>query len=195
MPGPKKSPESFPPPLNIYLQAEIDRLARQRNIEPLLLTDFANFVISNYKKKNPKPPKQAKSKPLTLSQLKAAVLQRFGCADAKALRANKDFQMAMAGEEFDLKTRAGWLMLYRQWVGVPEDERSLSGPTAINGIDVLLNFRPWIVFGLDPNTASVEDVNDVFRKLVKLHHPDYGGDPRVFQQLQVMRDTLLAYFQ
>lgn len=178
--------------LNTYIRFEIQRLTASGHIDSLTLEDFAHFVIANYKKKEARPPK---AKPLTLPQLRSAVLKRFGSADAKSLRANKDFQMAMAGEEFDLKTRADWLKLYRQWIGVPEDERSLTGPTTINGIDVLVNFRPWIVFGLDSKTASPEDVNEVFRKLVKTHHPDHGGDARVFQQLQVMRDTLLAYFQ
>ena len=30
------------------------------------------------------------------------------------------------------------------------------GPTCINGIDVLENFRPWHVFGLDPKKAMIE---------------------------------------
>lgn len=193
--------------LNSYIQAEITRLAASENIDKSLLEGFARFVVANHKKKEPKAPKPpkppkspktakpAKPKPLTMAQLKEAVLMHFGCADVKALRANKDFQMAMAGEELLLKSRADWLKLYRQWIGVPEDERSLTGPTTINGIDVLENFRPWIAFGLDSQTASVDDVNEVFRSLAKIHHPDHGGDPRVFQQLQVMRDTLLAYFK
>lgn len=187
--------------LNSYIQAEITRLAASETIDKSLLEGFARFVVANFKKKEPKPPKPpkaakpAKPKPLTMAQLKEAVLKHFGCADVKALRANKDFQMAMAGEELLLKSRTDWLKLYRQWIGVPEDERSLTGPTTINGIDVLENFRPWIAFGLDSQTASVDDVNEVFRSLAKIHHPDHGGDPRVFQQLQVMRDTLLAYFK
>ena len=61
-----------------------------------------------------------------------------------------------------------------------------------NGIDVLENFRPWHVFGLDPKKATVEDVKESFRDLVKIHHPDVGGDPRVFERLQKMRDSVLA---
>ncbi|MBM5818011.1 MAG: J domain-containing protein [Cyanobacteria bacterium K_Offshore_surface_m2_239] len=198
MPASKKASGTSPPALNSYVRAEIDRLAAEYGLDTALLQGFAHFIIAHYKKKEPKPPKTprpVKPKPLTNTQLKTAVLQRFGCADIKALKANKDFQMAMAGEKLNFSSRDDLLKLYRQWVGVPEDERALEGPTTINGIDVLLNFRPWIVFDLDPKTASVEDVNDVFRKLVKVHHPDCGGDARVFQQLQVMRDTLLAYFQ
>jgi curved DNA-binding protein CbpA len=57
---------------------------------------------------------------------------------------------------------------------------------------VLENFRPWHVFGLDPDTASQEDVKIAFRELVKVHHPDAGGDPRVFERLQKMRESVLA---
>jgi len=38
-----------------------------------------------------------------------------------------------------LRTKADWQKLYRQWVGVPQSERNRSGPTCINGIDVLEN--------------------------------------------------------
>lgn len=31
-----------------------------------------------------------------------------------------------------------------------------------------------------------------FRELVKIHHPDVGGDARVFERLQKMRDSVLA---
>ena len=62
-----------------------------------------------------------------------------------------------------------------------------------NGVDVLENFRPWHVFSLDPSTASAEDIKEAFRRLAKEHHPDVGGDPRVMERLQKMRDSLLAF--
>ena len=48
------------------------------------------------------------------------------------------------------------------------------------------------MFGLDPKKATAEDVKASFRDLVKTHHPDVGGDPRVFERLQKMRDSVLA---
>ena len=75
---------------------------------------------------------------------------------------------------------------------VPEEERNKTGATCINGIDVLENFRPWHVFNLDSKTASKEDVKNSFRNLAKVHHPDVGGDARVFERLQKMRDSVLA---
>ncbi len=130
---------------------------------------------------------------LTLTQLKSEVCKVFGCKSAKELRQSSEFNLAMAGRTVDLKTKADWLKLYREWVGVPQMERDRSGSTCINGIDVLENFRPWHVFGLEPSTATADDIKEAFRRLAKEHHPDAGGDPRVMQRLQKMRDSLLAF--
>ena len=129
---------------------------------------------------------------LTLAQLKAAVLKAFDCKTTSELRKSSEFNLAMTGRTFNLRTKADWQKLYRQWVGVPKAERERTGPTCINGIDVLENFRPWHVFGLDQSTASVDDIKGAFRRLAKQHHPDAGGDPRVMERLQKMRDSLLA---
>ena len=130
---------------------------------------------------------------LTLTQLKSEVCRVFGCKNAKELRQSSEFNLAMAGRSFDLKTKADWQKLYREWVGVPQAERNRSGATCINGIDVLENFRPWHVFGLEPSTATADDIKEAFRRLAKEHHPDLGGDPRVMERLQKMRDSLLAF--
>jgi hypothetical protein len=130
---------------------------------------------------------------LNLTQLKEAVCQAFGCKTPAELRKSPEFKLAMAGRTVNLKTKADWQALYREWVGVPKAERNRTGPTCINGIDVLENFRPWHVFELDPTTATANDIKDAFRRLAKLHHPDAGGDPRVIERLQEMRDSLLAF--
>ena len=136
--------------------------------------------------------KKPKVKAMTMTAAKKAVLDKFNCKSVTELRKNKTFLMSMTGEDISFKTKDDWLKLYRRWVGVPESERGLEGPTCINGVDVLENFRPWHVFGLDPKNATVEDVKESFRDLVKIHHPDVGGDPRVFERLQKMRDSVLA---
>jgi len=128
-----------------------------------------------------------------LTELKASFCNVFGSKNATELRKSSEFNLAMAGRTFDLKTKADWLKLYREWVGVPQSERAKTGRTSINGIDVLENFRPWHVFSLDPSTASAEDIKEAFRRLAKEHHPDVGGDPRVMERLQKMRDSLLAF--
>lgn len=130
----------------------------------------------------------------TLPEVKAAVLKAFGAKSIAALKKNKEFQMAIAGEtENPLKSKEDWLKVYRSFVGVPANERNLKdGPTVINGIDVLQNFRPWHVFGLDPKKATNDDIRAAFRKTIMEHHPDRGGDPRVAERLKIMRDSLLA---
>lgn len=130
---------------------------------------------------------------LTLTQLKVEVCSVFSCESAKELRQSSEFKLAMAGRSFDLKTKADWLKLYRESVGVPQAERNRSGKTCINGIDVLENFRPWHVFNLEPSKATSDDIKNAFRRLAKEHHPDVGGDQRVMERLQKMRDSLLAF--
>ena len=139
-----------------------------------------------------KEPKQAKPKTLTATAMKKAVLSKFECKTVTELRKNKTFVMAFTGEKVGLKTADDWRKQYRKWVAVPEDERDQKGPTCINGIDVLENFRPWHVFGLNSSTATTEDIKESYRQLVKTHHPDMGGDARVFERLQKMRDSLIA---
>ena len=137
-------------------------------------------------------PKAKKPKAMTLAAAKKAVLSNFDCKTVTELRKNKNFTMSMTGETIALKSKADWMKLYRRWIGVPPEERDQKGSNCINGINVLENFRPWHVFGLDSKTASKEDVKNAFRNLAKVHHPDKGGDKQVFERIQKMRDSLLA---
>lgn len=152
------------------------------------LLSFAQ-LINGGPFKSPPPPK---IKPLTATAAKKAVLAHFECSTVPQLRKCASFLMQMGDEEFALKSTDDWLKLYRKFIAVPEHERNGTGPTFVNGIDVLQNFRPWHVFGLNPETATAEDVKTAFRDLVKVHHPDKGGDARVFERLQKMRDSVLA---
>ena len=170
------------------VEALIQDLIQSERITRDSLLAFAERVNGAKFKEPPEP----KVKAITMTSAKAAVLEKFGCKNAVELKKNKTFAMSMTGEEISLKTKDDWMKLYRRWVAVPEDERNKSGLTCINGIDVLENFRPWHVFGLDPKKATAEDVKASFRNLVKVHHPDAGGDPRVFERLQKMRDSVLA---
>lgn len=140
--------------------------------------------------KDPPPPKP---KPPTANELKNKVLTYFHCKTVTQLRKDKNFQLSMTGEEVALKTKDDWLVLYRRFIGIPVNERNLEdGPTVINGIDVLKHFRPWVVFGLDPKTATSDEVREAFRRLIQQHHPDHGGDARVAERLQTMKDSILA---
>ena len=166
----------------------IAQIRSETNINDEILLSFAEKI-------NGGPflsPKAKKPKAMTLAAAKKAVLSNFGCKTVTELRKNKNFTMSMTGETIALKSKADWMKLYRRWIGVPPEERDQTGSNCINGINVLENFRPWHVFGLDSKTASKEDVKTAFRDLAKLHHPDKGGDKQVFERIQKMRDSLLA---
>lgn len=147
------------------------------------------------KEAKPKAATKPPSKGPSLKEAKSAVLEAFDVKSVAALKADDEFKMSMAGEEANpLKSKEDWLKLYRRFVKVPENERNLpDGPTVVNGIDVIKNFRPWAVFGLDPKKATASDVRSRFRKLIMQHHPDKGGDPRVAERLKKMRDSMLAF--
>jgi len=162
----------------------IIQLTSESKITDQMLFAFAEMI-------NGGPFKTPKPKPITMKVAKQAVLAEFNCSTVTQLRKNKAFNMSIAGETISLKTKADWMKLYRTWVAVPHSERNKTGPTCINGIDVLENFRPWHVFNLDMSTATKEKINSAFKRLAKIHHPDAGGDSRVFERLQKMRQTAL----
>jgi hypothetical protein len=140
-----------------------------------------------------KDPPPTKPKPPTAAEIKNKVLTHFHCKTVTQLRKDKNFQLSMTGEDVALKTKDDWLVLYRRFIGIPANERNLEdGPTVINGIDVLKHFRPWVVFGLDPKTATADEVREAFRRLIQQPHPDHGGDARVAERLQTMKDSILA---
>lgn len=130
----------------------------------------------------------------SLAEARSEVLSYFRVKTVAGLKRNKNFQQSMAGDpENPLKSKEDWLKLYRRFIRVPANERNLpDGPTVINGIDVTKNFRPWTVFGLNPKTATADEVRSKFRKLLIKHHPDQGGDPRMPERLKTMRDSMLA---
>ena len=174
--------------MTITIESRIQELVAKYGYESQILRDFAEFVQSQ-----PKPGKADPKKPLTLTELKIAVAAAFECSDVKDLKKHKAFKLAIEGRELNFRTKEAWLILYREWVGVPENERHEEGPNCINGIDVLKNFRPWHVFDLDSKTATSDDINAAFRRLAKQYHPDVGGDRLVFERLQKMRDSILAF--
>lgn len=176
------------------IEQKIAELVSAYGYEAEVLSEFAAFVQSQPKpRKRKASTKSKKPKAPTLTELKKAVCAAFNCKDYKELKKNKEFQLAIADRKLNFSKKESWLILYREWVGVPANERNESGPTAINGIDVLKNFRPWAVFELDSKTATAEDINQAFKRLAKQHHPDVGGDRLVFEELKKMRDSILAF--
>ena len=150
---------------------KLDRPAVQQRIAELLaqgppdasaLLAFAEFI---HGKPFPEPV-------LTLTQLKREVCKAFGCENAKELRQSSEFNLAMAGRSFDLKTKADWQKLYREWVGVPQAERNRSGgrhthlsSSATTGMRTssrsttsmiaAAHPRAWLVSGADSPDGSV----------------------------------------
>lgn len=173
------------------IESKIQELVTQYGYDAQALRDFAEFVQSQPKPRKKKP--TPKPKALNLKELQAAVMAAFECSDIKDLKKHNAFKLAIAGRDLNLRKKDAWLALYREWVGVPENEQNEEGLTCINGIDVLKNFRPWHVFSLDPKIATSDDINAAFRDLAKQHHPDVGGDRQVFERLQKMRESLLAF--
>jgi len=174
--------------------ALIQALLSKPRLEEADLLAFARTVNGgDFRVPAPPKPKATKAKGPSLIEVKQKVLAHFNCSTLAALRKNRNFQLSMTGEEPAFKTKEDWLKLYRRFIGIPANERNLeAGPTVINGIDVLQHFRPWVVFGLDPKTATADDVRAAFRRLIQQHHPDHGGDPRVAERLQTMKDSILA---
>lgn len=171
----------------------IHDLLSKSPLEEADLLAFARTVNGADFKVPPAPKTKPKPKGPSLPEIKAEVLAYFNCKTLAELKKNASFKIAIAGEQAAFKTKEDWSRLYRRFIGIPVHERHLeAGPTVINGIDVLQSFRPWVVFGLDPETATSDDVRSAFRRLIKQHHPDQGGDPRVAEQLQKMKDSVLA---
>jgi hypothetical protein len=136
-------------------------------------------------------------KPMTISEMRSAVFKSFNVKSTAALMANKNFQQSVVGDKpRTLKGKNAeeeWRQLYRRFVSVPRDERGLKdGGSVINGVDILKNFRPWVAFGLDPKKATKADVDKAFRKLAMKHHPDAGGDRKVFEKLVSMKNSVKA---
>lgn len=189
------------------IDAKIQELVSQYGYNEQVLREFVAFIqaqpksrkkstksnTASSKTSKPNTQKKTKKKELTMAELQAALVDVFKCSDVKELKQHEAFKLAIVGRDLNLRKKDGWLILYREWVGVPESERNEEGPYCINGIDVLKNFRPWHVFDLNAKTATTDDINKAFRRLAQEHHPDHGGNREVFEQLQKMRDSLLVF--
>lgn len=52
--------------------------------------------------------------------------------------------------------------------------------------------KEWYeVLGLDPHEATEDRIQEAYRRLARESHPDVGGDPELFRQLNAARDTAL----
>ena len=171
--------------LNPIILDEIASLSKGEGIDALLLEQFALFVLKN---KTAKQPKQ-----LSMNKLKAAVLEHFEAKNTTTLRKSGAFKMATDGmDKLNLRLKASWETLYRQFVGVLPGEGSEVGDTCINGVDIFKYFQPWKVFGLDAKTASDEEIKKAYRSLSKQYHPDNkkSGNSRMFDRINSMYQSI-----
>jgi nucleoid DNA-binding protein len=132
-----------PAKLNSFIRAEISRILSLQEIDEVSLEGFAQFVIANHKKKEPKP---AKPKPLKSAEIKAAVFDYFGIREKRtvtALRKSSRFQMETEGMDMpSLASADGWKTLYREFVGYLPGEEFQSGYGCINGVNIFQYFKP-----------------------------------------------------
>lgn len=181
--------------LNSFVLAEISRVLSLQEITQYTLEEFAQFVVANHKKKDPKP---AKPKALKSADIKAAVYDYFGIGDkrtATILRKNSRFLMETEGMDLPpLSGLEGWKALYREFVGYLPGEEFQSGYGCINGVNIFQYFRPWRVFGIDPDSASPQDVKNSYYALSKIYHPDNSetGDAKIFDLIKNMYASISA---
>lgn len=181
--------------LNSFVLAEISRVLSLQEITQGTLEEFARFVVANYRRKESKPVKQ---KALKSADIKAAVYDYFGIGDrrtATVLRKNSRFLMETEGMDLPpLSSVDGWKSLYREFVGYLPGEESQTGYGCINGVNIFQYFRPWRVFGLDPASASPQDIKNSYYALSKIYHPDNGesGDAKIFDLIKNMYASISA---
>ena len=176
--------------LNKLIQNEISKISEQQKIDTDLLENFAFFVIENYKKKD-----KSKKKSLTLTQLKKAVYGYFKVNNTTELRQSSSFNMATDGlENLNLRLKADWERLYREFVDILPEEGNQQGYGCINGINIFDYFKPWQVFGLDPQKATQADIKKAYRQFSKKYHPDMPdtGDAKVFDRINTMYKSITA---
>ena len=178
--------------LDPQVKTEIDRLAQVRQVDSKLLEQFAYFVLEISKQKS-----SNKAHSLKTHDLKQAIYERFGVKDTSELKKSGAFRMATDGmDSLDFRLKPTWETLYRKFVGILPNEQSQEGYGCINGIDIFKYFKPWQVFGLDPKTATKNDVKMAYYQLSKIYHPDnlVTGDRAIFEQVENMYKSIIAGF-
>ncbi len=188
------------------MEAEIQRLVASHGYDAEILTSFASFILNP--PKPPKAPKATKSKlastpkkikapkPLSLPQLRKAVLDHFQVKDLAALRKSATFQMATSGlGKLELTKKDGWEAIYRKSIGILPGEDAETGEGCLNGINIFKYDMPWKAFGLDPKTSTTDEVKTAYRELCQIYHPDKPtGSSAIFDRLTTFYKSLVETF-
>ena len=185
--------------LNTIVQDEITQIVKEHGIDAAILENFAQFVIENYKKKEPRKKEIKKKnpaiKPLAVTKIKEAVYKRFEVKNTTELKRSGSFKMATDGmDKLDFTSKETWEMLYREFVGILPGEEEQQGYGCINGINIFSYFKPWKVFGLDPQIATPDDIKQAYRDLSKIYHPDVSetGNAEIFSRINTMYKSISA---
>jgi hypothetical protein len=175
--------------LNQQVQDEIIRLSKVSQVDTTILEQFACFIIEN------SLPQSKKIVVFNIHNLKQAVYKRFNVNNTKELKNSGAFKMATDGmEKLDFRREATWEMLYRKFIDILPGEENQQGYGCINGINIFNYFKPWQVFGLDPKTATKEEIKAAYYRLSKIYHPDNPetGDRAIFERIEIMYKSITA---
>lgn len=175
--------------LNQQVQDEIIRLSKVSQVDTTILEQFACFIIEN------SLPQSKKIVFFNIHNLKQAVYKRFNVNNTKELKKSGAFKMATDGmEKLDFRRKATWEMLYRKFIDILPGEENQQGYGCINGINIFNYFKPWHVFGLDPKTATKEEIKAAYYRLSKIYHPDNPatGDRAIFERIEIMYKSITA---
>ena len=167
-------------------QAEQDAIAAKSDAYVPSSTQEAIAAKADAKKGKKKS--KSEDAPLNDRDLKKAIYQRFEVKTQAQLLKSGNFKMATSGmavkgKGFDPKSRESWEDVHRKTVGILPEEKNETGPHIVNGINVMKYDMPWKAFGLNPKTATGEEIKRTAKKILAKHHPDNGGDPAVFDRL------------
>ncbi len=177
--------------LTPVINEKIEQIALEHSITIDVLEDFANFVVNNYKiKSSSKSTKKPKA--LAIAQLKESVCKYFQVKNTPSLKKDGSYQMATEGMDLNLGLKESWETLYRKFIGLLPHEDGEEGVDCINGINIFKYFMPWRVFGLDPKSASDQDIKISYRNLSKIYHPDNPetGNARIFDRINSMYQSI-----
>jgi hypothetical protein len=174
------------------VQSEIVRLSKVGQLDAQLLEAFAYLVLQSSEQK----PKR-KVQVLKIDELKQSVYERFKVNNTSELEKSGAFKMATDGmDKLDFRLKETWETLYRKFIGILPSEENEEGYGCINGINIFKYFKPWQIFGLDPQTATKDDVKSSYHQLSKIYHPDNSetGDREIFEQIEAMYKSIIVGF-
>jgi hypothetical protein len=125
-------------------------------------------------------------KQLTTNEIKERIYKYFEVKDTNSLKESGLFQLATSSMgKLNFSKKETWENLYRKFIDILPHEQWETGYGCINGINIFNYNRPWQVFDLDPQKATIQDIKKAYYRLSKIYHPDNleTGDDKIFKRL------------